>query len=159
MRTAPPPPVFEEYARSHQNHTNKLCHYIGIPTILFTTVGLLDRLTVARVGSHSVSVALLVGIGAVLYDLRLSPRLTAPFAGFLLLSYFLAPPLPTSWLVFGFVLGWGLQFVGHLVYEKKSPAFFTNLEQLLVGPLWMLGNLEARRSGPREAPRSAPLER
>jgi uncharacterized membrane protein YGL010W len=43
-----------------------------------------------------------------------------------------------------FVLGWVLQFVGHYVYEKKSPAFFRNFTHLLVGPLWILAKVSGR---------------
>ena len=43
-----------------------------------------------------------------------------------------------------FILGWVLQFVGHYVYEKKSPAFFRNVTHLLVGPLWILAKATGR---------------
>jgi uncharacterized membrane protein YGL010W len=36
-----------------------------------------------------------------------------------------------------FVVGWILQFVGHVI-EGNQPAFFTNPIYLLVGPLWLL---------------------
>ena len=40
-----------------------------------------------------------------------------------------------------FVVGWILQFAGHLI-EGNQPAFFRNPVYLLVGPLWLL-----RRAG------------
>ena len=40
-----------------------------------------------------------------------------------------------------FLLGWIFQFVGHSVYEHKSPAFLTNFLHLLVGPLWILNDV------------------
>ena len=40
-----------------------------------------------------------------------------------------------------FMLGWIFQFVGHSVYEHKSPAFLTNFLHLLVGPLWILNDV------------------
>jgi uncharacterized membrane protein YGL010W len=43
-----------------------------------------------------------------------------------------------------FVFGWILQFLGHYVYEKKSPAFFRNVTHLLVGPLWILAKVTGR---------------
>jgi uncharacterized membrane protein YGL010W len=43
-----------------------------------------------------------------------------------------------------FVLGWVFQFVGHYVYEKKSPAFARNLVHLLVGPLWIAARAVGR---------------
>jgi len=139
--------LFEDYASYHRHPANKLCHYVGIPMIVFTSVGLLWKL------SPVVSIA--VALFVVLYDLRLSVRLTAPFALFVLLSAALAPALPAALLFAAFVLGWVLQFVGHLLYERNSPAFFVNLRQLLVAPLWIIGTLVERREAPGAAPGSA----
>ena len=139
--------LFEDYGSYHRHPANKLCHYVGIPMIVFTLVGLLWKLSPA--------VALAVGLAAVLYDLRLSIRLTVPFAAFVLLSAATAPGLPATFLWAGFVLGWVLQFVGHFLYEKKAPAFFENLRQLLVGPLWIIGTLVEKREAPAAVPGSA----
>ena len=43
-----------------------------------------------------------------------------------------------------FVGAWVLQFIGHYVYEHRSPAFFRNLTHLLVGPLWVLAKATGR---------------
>jgi len=139
--------LFDDYGSYHRHPTNKLCHYLGIPMIVFTSVGLLWRLSPA--------VSLAVALLAVGYDLRLSVRFTVPFALFLVLSAALAPGLPATFLWAGFLLGWVLQFVGHFLYEKKAPAFFENLRQLLVGPLWIIGTLVGRREAPAAAPGSA----
>lgn len=139
--------LFEDYGSYHRHPTNKLCHYVGIPMIVFTLVGLLFQL--------SPVFAAVVALAAVLYDLRLSVRLTVPFAVFVVLSAALAPGRSTALLWTGFLLGWALQFVGHFLYEKKAPAFFENLRQLLVGPLWIIGTLVERRGVPAGAPGSA----
>ena len=36
-----------------------------------------------------------------------------------------------------FVGGWALQFIGHAVFEKKKPSFFSDPYYLLVGPVWV----------------------
>jgi uncharacterized membrane protein YGL010W len=36
-----------------------------------------------------------------------------------------------------FVGGWALQYVGHWVFEKNSPAFYGDPYYLLVGPVWV----------------------
>jgi uncharacterized membrane protein YGL010W len=138
--------LFEDYSSYHRHPANKLCHYIGIPMIVFTLVGLLWKL--------NPGVAAGVALLAVLYDLRLSVRLTVPFAIFVLLSGVLAPGVPAGILWAGFLLGWALQFVGHFLYEKRAPAFFDNLRQLLVGPLWIIGTPGERREAPAAAPGS-----
>ena len=139
--------LFDEYAAYHRHPMNKLCHYVGIPLIVLTSIGLLMRVSVVL----AVVVALLV----VLYDARLSVRLTVPFAAFMLISFPISGYLPVEALWAGFIGGWILQFVGHIVYEKKSPAFFTNVRQLLVGPLWIIGTLVGRPEAPAAAPGSA----
>ena len=85
-------------------------------------------------------------------------KLTVPFAILILVSFPISRYLPVPALWAGFIVGWILQFVGHIVYEKKSPAFFTNVRQLLVGPLWIIGTLGAPRSTLLESPGKARLE-
>ena len=51
--------------------------------------------------------------------------------------YFIGRALPLSVLVGLQVVGWPIQYLGHLHYEKNSPAFYKNLTHTLVGPLWI----------------------
>jgi uncharacterized membrane protein YGL010W len=140
--------LFADYHSYHRNPTNKLFHYIGIPVIVFTILGLLWK--------ASPPVAVLVALGVILYDLRLSVRRTVPFAAFIGIAALVAPRLSATVLWAGFVLGWVLQLAGHYVYEKNSPAFLDNLRQLLVAPLWIVESLVARREAPAAAPGSGP---
>jgi uncharacterized membrane protein YGL010W len=140
--------LFADYVSYHRNPTNKLFHYIGIPVIVFTILGLLWK--------ASPPVAVLVALGVILYDLRLSVRLTVPFAAFIGLAALAAPRLSATLLWAGFALGWVLQLAGHFVYEKNSPAFLDNLRQLLVAPLWIVESLAAKREAPAAAPGSGP---
>jgi uncharacterized membrane protein YGL010W len=142
--------LFDEYGEYHRHPANKLCHYVGIPLIVFSLVGCLWQL--------SPLAAVVIAALAVGYQLRISFVLTLGFAAFLVVSFVLAPGLPWAALWFGFVLGWVLQFIGHFVYEKRSPAFFENVRQLLVGPLWVLGTLAGRRALGRGSPDNVPFE-
>ena len=36
-----------------------------------------------------------------------------------------------------FIAGWALQYVGHQVFEKNTPAFYRDPYYLLVGPAWV----------------------
>ena len=148
MRSAELARLFEDYVSYHRNPTNKLFHYVGIPVIVFTILGLLWK--------ASPAIAVLIALCVILYDLRLSVRLTVPFAAFALICAVVAPRLSTTILWAGFVLGWVLQLAGHFVYEKNSPAFLENLRQLLVAPLWIIESLVGRREAPAEAPGSGP---
>ena len=127
------------YAESHQNHTNEIIHFVCVPVIVFTVLGLL--------WSMNPIVALAASSLALLYYCKLS----LPFAaGMLLMSasmlallYALPPAmiLPISGIVF--VLAWIGQFIGHKI-EGKKPSFFDDLRFLLIGPLFVLGFLYRR---------------
>ena len=72
-----------------------------------------------------------------LWDRRIGALMTS----FIAVSALLAARLPgwTSWAAF--IVGWAFQFYGHVVYEKKSPAFTKNFAHLLVGPAWIASEL------------------
>lgn len=55
--------------------------------------------------------------------------------------YFIGRSMPTSTLWTLFILGWIGQLVGHIRYEKNSPAFTKNFEHLFIGPLWLFAKI------------------
>lgn len=141
---------FDEYEAYHSHPSNKLCHFIGIPLIVVSSIGLLS-------GVHFL-LAAVIAAAILLYDARLSIPLTVPYAAFMGLSFLAASFLSTTILWSLFVGGWILQFVGHYAFEKKSPAFFQNVRQLLVAPLWIIEELRGTRSTLATTPGSARLE-
>ena len=132
--------LLEEYAESHQNPTNKWIHWICVPTIMFSLLGLLW--TVTLYGPLTLGMVFLVA--ASLYYLRLSGTL---FVGMLLLSLGMAWGIMALEQVAGssawqihvglFAAAWVGQFVGHKI-EGKKPSFLKDLQFLLVGPAWLL---------------------
>jgi uncharacterized membrane protein YGL010W len=131
--------LLDQYADSHRNHRNELIHFICVPAIVWSLLGVLWAL-------HPLA-ALAAAAAAQLYYFRLS----APFAiGMALMSaVFLASlaMLPPGWvlpLAGGvFVVAWIGQFIGHKI-EGKKPSFFDDLRFLLIGPLFVLGFLYRR---------------
>lgn len=143
---------FDEYGVSHQNATNKLIHWICVPAIFFSVIGMLASIPSDSL-SQFVSPALapyfhfgtlFILIGSVFY---LSMSFTI-FIGMLLVSALVilgnawlaqALPIPlwASCLTI-FVLAWIGQFIGHNI-EGAKPSFFKDLLFLLVGPAWLLG--------------------
>ena len=131
--------LLAQYAESHRNPTNELIHFVCIPVIVFTLLGILW------------SIHPLAAVAAVLAALVYYVRLSRPFAfGMLLLSALMLgilammPPLtvlPLSIAIF--VLAWIGQFIGHKI-EGKKPSFFDDLRFLLIGPLFVLGFLYRR---------------
>jgi len=131
--------LLAQYSESHRNPTNELIHFVCVPLIVFSLLGILYAL-------HPV-LALVAVAGSLWYYLQLSK----PFAvgmlamSILMLSILAAMPpmtvLPLSIAVF--VVSWIGQFIGHKI-EGKKPSFLDDLRFLLIGPLFVLGFLYRR---------------
>lgn len=127
-----------EYSISHQNPVNKRLHWICVPLITASVIGLLWSL--------SSVVALIALILVMIFYARLSIPLFSVMALFstaiVVLIWILSTPLQSLsasapfWFYLGiFVIGWIGQFYGHKV-EGKKPSFFKDLQFLLIGPAW-----------------------
>jgi uncharacterized membrane protein YGL010W len=129
----------DEYGQSHRNPVNKTVHWICVPLITFSVLGLLWAV------SPWLAVAL-VALATVFY-LRLSPALALgmlPLAALMLAAASVIPNLVWSCASI-FVLAWIGQFWGHKV-EGRKPSFFKDVQFLLIGPLWLL-SFVYRRAG------------
>lgn len=143
---------FDEYGQSHQNQTNKLIHWVCVPLIFFSIIGLLASIPSEALKApfppqvkpfiHFGTVVILLGL---LFYLRLSFTMFVGMAlvcAFMLWAVYMvdisteAPLWLVSLLVF--VLAWIGQFYGHKV-EGKKPSFLKDLQFLLIGPAWLLG--------------------
>lgn len=132
--------LLEEYGESHQNATNKLIHWVCVPAIMFSLMGLLWTVRVYG----SVTLGMLFLCFASLYYVRLSLSL---FVGMVLISLAMAWGIMALEAVAGSLawqvhLGlcaaaWVGQFIGHQI-EGKKPSFLKDLQFLLVGPAWLL---------------------
>jgi len=124
--------LFADYASHHQTKGNKWFHRVGIPLIMLSGIGMLARVPIA-------AIVLIVGSEIVyaILDWRLAAIMLVISAAF----FFIGAAIPFWIDVALFIVGWIFQFVGHSVYEKRSPAFLTNALHLLVGPLWILNDV------------------
>ncbi|RKG53541.1 DUF962 domain-containing protein [Acinetobacter cumulans] len=122
---------FDEYSESHQDPTNKLMHWVCVPTIYFSIIGIL--------ANFSVLLAALVFILALIFYARLDVVLAIAMATLTLVMAWLIFLLPKGFSLYIslFVLAWIGQFYGHKV-EGKKPSFFKDLQFLLIGPIWCL---------------------
>jgi uncharacterized membrane protein YGL010W len=135
----------EEYGQSHQNETNKSIHWICVPAIFFSIVGLLFSVKLPIViASHTLNVAVIAIFLIFLYYLRLSVALGIGMLLFglicLLICHFIERYVPVPlWLIciIIFVLAWIGQFYGHKV-EGKKPSFLKDIQFLLIGPMWLM---------------------
>jgi len=129
---------FADYAAFHGTPGNKACHYVGIPLIVLSLFSMLSAVPLFTVGGFTVTLAMLLVLGATAYYLRLDPVLAVLMLAISIASIAAGRHIPLVWALALFVVGWIFQFIGHYVYEKRSPAFYRNLAHLLVGPLWIL---------------------
>jgi uncharacterized membrane protein YGL010W len=127
-----------DYVLYHQTQGNKICHFIGIPLIMFSLFALLRLLSLMP----SFTAAELLILLSFIYYLTLDFRLAI---GMLLVSSALDL---AAWKIadlriglITLIVGWIFQGIGHAVYEKRSPAFTRNLVHLLIGPLFLLNEL------------------
>ena len=136
----------DEYGESHQNPVNKAIHWVCVPLIALTVIGLLWSLPVpaafARI-SPAMNWGTLFMMASVVYYFILSPRLAIgmlgvifAFAAALLWLDGLETPLWQICIAI-FLLSWIAQFVGHAV-EGQRPSFFKDLQFLMIGPMWLL---------------------
>ncbi|TNE90910.1 MAG: DUF962 domain-containing protein [Deltaproteobacteria bacterium] len=134
---------FELYGQSHQNKLNKAIHWVCIPVILVTTLGLFQSLPFP-VDGHPLAHwgTVVVALGLVFYA-RLSWTLFAGMAAVsgaalaingALVAAGVNLPLVSAAVFF---VAWLFQFIGHKV-EGAKPSFFEDLQFLLVGPAWLL---------------------
>jgi len=141
--------LLSEYGESHRNETNKTIHWICVPLIFLSIVGLiasipsdsLQAILGNSIFSNWATVAMFV---VMLYYLSLSFPLTVGMVLFsvvcLVIINFLAKlQFAPLWLVciVIFVAAWIGQFYGHKV-EGKKPSFLKDLQFLLIGPAWLM---------------------
>ena len=142
--------LLAEYGESHQNHTNKMIHWVCVPLIFFSVVGFLWSIPAwglrDLLGSASpyVNWATLVLILVFIYYLSLSFSLSLGMLlfGFLCLFLWNMIVQAVSYPIWAisltiFVLAWIGQFYGHKI-EGKKPSFFKDLQFLLIGPAWLM---------------------
>lgn len=143
---------YDDYAVSHQNKTNQKIHYICVPAIFFSIVGMImsipsgflqSTLNISNPMIGNWASVLLILL--LLFYLRLSFALFLRMLGFSVLcvmgNYYLsqiAPLFITSLIIF--IAAWIGQFYGHKI-EGKKPSFFKDLQFLLIGPAWVFEKL------------------
>ena len=132
------------YAAYHRDLRNVATHLVGVPMIVFAVEILLARPVLAGDGALALTPALLATIAAAAYYIALDRALGVLMA--LLLALLLAAAAPIAaqstavWLAWGvglFVVGWVIQFIGH-VFEGRKPAFVDDIIGLLIGPLFVV---------------------
>lgn len=131
------------YAAYHRDRRNIVTHFIGIPMIVLSVVVLLAR-PAFDVAGLPLTPATLAVMAATLYYLRLDLRygvaMGVLLAGCLAFAHTTATLSTGTWATLGvglFVVGWVIQFVGH-IFEGRKPAFVDDIMGLIIGPLFVV---------------------
>lgn len=134
----------DDYGVSHQNSTNKLIHWLCVPSIMFSLIGMLYVIPFPFAQKAFITNwAAVVLLGALIFYLRLS------FAMFLSMAIIMLGMLWLNSQLYArginlllvsmviFVVAWIGQFWGHKI-EGKKPSFLNDIQFLLIGPAWLM---------------------
>ena len=135
-----------QYAAYHRDARNVATHFVGIPMIVVAVAMLLSRPAWPGLlpGGIVMSPALVAVLATTLYYLVLDRPFGLVMGVLLALSLWAgqwaAAQSTAVWLAWGlglFVLGWAIQFVGH-IFEGRKPAFVDDIMGLIIGPLFVV---------------------
>ena len=127
--------LLAHYEESHRHPKNERIHFVAIPLIMLSLLGLLYAI-------HP-WVAYALVLASMVYYARLSTMFLVTMAALavlgLMLVYLMGEYRLTICVAI-FVGAWIAQFVGHKI-EGKKPSFFEDLQYLWVGPIFVLSKL------------------
>ena len=144
--------LFDKYSENYENPTNKLIHWVCVPLIVFSIIGLVSAIPFPHIGflgkyNMYINWFSFLMASTMYYYLKLSPILSYFMLFFFGICYFFVIQLEyveqaggialwqSSLIIF--VLSWMGQFIGHKI-EGKKPSFLDDVKFLLIGPLWLL---------------------
>jgi uncharacterized membrane protein YGL010W len=141
--------LLSEYGESHQNETNKAIHWVCVPLIFFSVVGLIASIPSAMLQSSMgespyANWATVLLVITIIYYVSLSVSLSVGMMlvaviCLTLINFINQLNIAPLWIICAviFVLAWIGQFYGHKV-EGKKPSFFKDVQFLLIGPAWLM---------------------
>ncbi|WP_206957689.1 Mpo1 family 2-hydroxy fatty acid dioxygenase [Trinickia acidisoli] len=144
-----------QYASYHRDRRNIATHFVGIPMIVLALAVLLSRpqwsqgphLNLAALSLAASPALVLFGCAAIYYialDVALGLVMAIVSVVCLVVGAYLAQASVVIWAGSGaalFIVGWVFQFVGHVAYEHRKPAFADDLIGLIIGPLFVLAEI------------------
>ncbi len=144
---------FVKYSENHKDKTNKIIHFICVPIIVFSLLGLLSCINIKIISLSGTAKYLHITLADIfillvfMFYIRHSILISFGILIFSLICFLLIYLVKEhlafpSWAVFStlFSVAWIGQFIGHK-HEGKKPSFLTDLVFLLIGPAWIIGFL------------------
>jgi uncharacterized membrane protein YGL010W len=131
----------DRYGQSHRHPVNKALHFLGIPVLAVSSLGLLAQLAVPLSDvprALQPNAAWLVLLGASAWYLLLDRRVGLCAAAGLVACYAVSSALPLMVLLGLFAAGVVAHVIGHYGFEGKPPALFKSPVAVLEAPAWLL---------------------
>ncbi len=133
------------YAAYHRDGTNKAIHFVFVPLIIWSAMGLLLQAGGLALGGLTVTLAHAIAVVLLAYYLRLDFALGVAMV--FLFTVLLVTAIqvdgslgPRAWMLFAAVFAgsWMAQVVGHSAFEHRKPALVDNLFQVFVAPIFVV---------------------
>ena len=124
--------LLDNYSQHHKHPVNELIHFLAIPLIMFSILGLLYCI-------HSTAAVVFILFSLIFY-FKLSYKAFIIMAIWSFFYYYLLYLLQEKIFyisIFAFVFGWLIQFIGHFI-EGKKPSFLDDIKYLWIGPLFVV---------------------
>lgn len=147
---------FDEYSVSHQNPKNKAIHFICVPAIFFSIVGILMsipstfltslfQLNQPLIENWAFVALIFVMIFYFRLSISMAIRMTLLSLLCLIANFYISKAIPLFiFSIVVFTVAWIGQFYGHKI-EGKKPSFFKDLQFLLIGPAWVMENIFSKK--------------
>jgi uncharacterized membrane protein YGL010W len=133
------------YAAYHRDATNKAIHFLFVPLIIWSAMGLLMLVPGLQVGALTVTLAHAVALVLLVYYLRLDFPLGIAMVflfTFLLVTAWQVHGMlgDQAWILFAAVFAgsWIAQVIGHSAFEHRKPALVDNVFQVFVAPIFVM---------------------
>jgi uncharacterized membrane protein YGL010W len=137
-----------DYVEYHRDPWNCAMHVFGIVFLFLAAVLPLSWWSVPTFGAQT-SVAIITVLPVLIYWLLLDAPLGMAIAGAAVLLLSAAAVIVSHasvasvWWITAvlIVIGFGMQVVGHQVFERRQPALMDNPSHLLLGPMFVMAKL------------------
>jgi uncharacterized membrane protein YGL010W len=130
-------PLLNDYLKYHKHPQNVKLHYFGIPAVIISLLGLLMEAYYFEINHYYFHPGDLLLIFSFIWWFRLDYKLSIMIITPVILAYQIASSIGFYANLALFIIGWIIQLYGHYKYEKQSPAFFSNIKQLILGPFFI----------------------
>jgi uncharacterized membrane protein YGL010W len=135
------------YKSVHLNKKNIRTHFVGVPLIVWSVFVLISlvQLPIAMENGFTLTLAIPFTLVIMVYYFWLNYSLALALLLYILptaySAHWVALMPDAHWIALAiFVVGWIIQFIGHH-FEKAKPAFADDINQLLIGPLFLMAEI------------------